>query len=131
MEINQETKNKITEWTVTHDLGLSSICLATKMLGIEPKSINHPHDPADFYRCLTLILDVPELRPRLIEMSELCLEWRAIIQSWDQIEKSLLKEVPNWLKGDFSGKAPETYKLMATALSHAENYKKAKEFLGL
>lgn len=106
-------------WLATGDRGTSSETIAWRLTGISfiaPRfGCSHPHDPADFYRCLKLLDAVPSFQNRLEELRDLSPVWARLVDAWDEIEAVFLRE-----KNDGSGnqwKAPETYKLMRTAIN--------------
>jgi hypothetical protein len=69
----------------------------------------HPHDPADFGRCLGLLIAVPEFRPRLAEMSNCSSQWSAIVAAWNELETLYNEEFP-------TGRAPRCYAKMKELL---------------
>lgn len=86
-----------------------------------PSDVNHPHDPADFDRCLQLLAAVPALREDLGLMAHLSTEWAALVDRWDDIERSHLEEVGlGWTK---ARSAPRTYELMRGILDKVHRAK--------
>lgn len=104
-------------WLATGRHGISSETMFTVLTGVNAvrsRDFSHPHDPADFERCVNLLHEVPELRPLLPNMASVSKEWHALINHWDQIESLFLDEAGlNWTKSD---SAPLTYKLMKQVL---------------
>lgn len=106
------------KWFLNENTGNSSECLAQRLSGLGTSRKDHPHDPADFNRCLNLLHCVPALRKNLELVPRISKQWRAIYKHWDAIEASLLEEVGlNWTK---SNKATKTYRLMRSILDPVE-----------
>jgi hypothetical protein len=113
---------KILNWLATGETGESSKSIAFFMAGQMYNVYPHPYDPADFKRCLKLLIAVPEIRPRLSEMRSIDKYWKALIEHWYELEKCFMEEVPEWLTDNHSKKsAPKTYDLMKKIYSDAEN----------
>lgn len=112
--MNSATREKITKWLLTGKVGLSSKAMASVWLNV-PAYNDYPLDPADFNRCLLLLKAVPEMRSQLWQMAHLSEEWKRLVKSWDEIEKSFLQEVGfDWSKGTH---APKTWELMKSILN--------------
>lgn len=80
---------------------------------------SHPLDPDDFDRCLRLLEYVPEMRPHLHRMKEVSYVWAALVERWEEIERSHLDEVGlSWTK---AGSAPKTYELMQSIIGPLEH----------
>ena len=62
-----ELRGKILRWMATGETGISSKKMAFTAVGeeYEKNYPSHPHDPADFNRCLMLLDAVPEIRDHL------------------------------------------------------------------
>jgi hypothetical protein len=107
-----------TEWLANGRRGVSSNTIFTSLTGIDALSghrPSHPHDPDDLDRCIALLVQVPELRPKLYRMAECSPEWARLISRWDEIEQSHLVEVGlGWTNAK---EAPKTYALMKEVLS--------------
>ena len=100
--------NKINVWLRDGDVGTSSAAIVTKLTGLnicKPDYMFAPSDPSDLLRCIKLFECVPELKSRLVEMSDVSNLWKIIVDNWDELESILLEELP-------TGKAPKTYKRM-------------------
>lgn len=110
-----------TNWLANGRRGTSSNTMFTVMTGVDAlrdSRPSHPYDPDDLDRCLALLHDVPELRPKLPLMAKASPAWAALIGVWDQLEALHIAEVGlGWTKGK---SAVETYKLMRTVLKAAE-----------
>lgn len=106
-------QQKILNWLANGETGLSSETLAFWAgFGIRKAGVSHPHDPADFNRCLKLLKVAPALRKQLPKMSALSPEWARLVARWSDIEAMLIEEVGvDWKKG---GRVPatNTYALM-------------------
>lgn len=98
-------------WLAIGEVGESSKTMAL-WLGFdqEYRHASHPYDPADFDRCLRLLAMAPDLRPRLGDMAQLSLYWKALVERWAEVEESHLDEVGlGWSKAK---RAKRTYDLM-------------------
>ena len=110
-----ELERKIVSWLANGETGDSSESIAFTMLGITAKrwGMGTPSDPADLKRCLKLLREVPEIRPRMGEMKAASPHWAALIDRWDELEACFMSEVAEWLENDYSDKrAPKTWALM-------------------
>lgn len=107
-------KDKIINWLAFGERGASSEAIAFKMLGKDGKwPAWTPSDPSDFKRCLKLLRDVPEIRPRLHEMRDVSERWAKLIDRWDEVEACFMEEVSGWLDDkDQRKSATKTYALM-------------------
>ena len=107
-----ETQEAVTDWLATGEIGCSSKQLAM-WLAFGKRTRDrwaHPHDPADFDRCLRLLKLAPGLRRLLPKMAEISPEWQAIVARWDDVEALHTSEVGiGWTK---ARSAPQTYALM-------------------
>lgn len=115
------------DWLANGKTGLSSEAMAYWLaFGQRRGRIDHPHDPADFDRCLRLLAHAPALREHLPRMAELSTTWAALVHHWAAIEASHLEEVGlGWTK---ARSAPRTYELMQRIL-HA--VRKAEDWAGM
>lgn len=114
----QNKLNKIIEWFVNGETGLSSRTVAAYCgCGVIPKDIYYPHDPADLLRILKLLDFVPELN--IQNMASLSPEWEMLIKYWNPIVDTFLVEVPksHW---DTRWQASLTYNLMQKTLEMAK-----------
>lgn len=92
--------------------GRSSEALAFNLLSLNTTETSHPHDPADFNRCLRMIYAVPAVKSNLQSMSKVSAYWEALVEHWDQIEQCFLDEAGfEWTK---STSAPKTHALIQT-----------------
>lgn len=109
--MNNLTLLKILEWLAKEQTGLSSEFMAFTAAGVETRRYaHHPHDPADFNRCLVLLDYVPEIKNHFDIIASKSPEWKASIDNWELIEATFIDEVGfNWCKGSC---APKTYTLM-------------------
>lgn len=118
MALNK-TEAAVLGWLANGETGLSSKAMAF-YLGFGLKRVEdgraHPHDPADFNRCLGLLRAAPALRKKLPEMAKLSKEWKRLVAAWDRIEAVFVAEVgPDWSKNR-SVRATQTYDLMKEVL---------------
>ena len=102
-------KDKILNWFGTGRVGASSKAMALASIGASNDG-SHPHDPADFNRCLLLLEQVPEIRNHMEKIAAINDSWAKLVARWDDVEQSFLDEVGfDWSK---ASSAPKTYKLM-------------------
>lgn len=113
--MSYDVVQKVALWFATGSVGISSKAMATWIgLGELPSDRGHPYDPDDLDRCLRLLEAVPELREKLPAMRGLSPQWEALVNRWDEVERSHLEEVGlGWTK---ARSAPRTYKLMREIL---------------
>lgn len=110
---------KSMHWLLNANTGMSSKCLMATLLNNGPvagkawETNFHPHDPADFERCVGLLNAVPEFRARLGQMKAVSKHWAVLVDHWDVIETLLNEEV----KQRF---APKTYDLMKSLFKSIE-----------
>jgi hypothetical protein len=109
-----------TSWLITGRRGGSSDTMFSRLTGVDVlrgHSGNHPIDPDDLDRCLSLLYVVPELRPLLRNMSDVSPQWAALVDRWDEVESSHLNEAGlGWTK---ARSAPRTYALMQDILARS------------
>ena len=105
---------KILEWLANGETGASSKTMAFAVSGIKYKYATHPHDPADFNRCLMLVEAEPMVCNSFPKIRELSPEWAVIIDHWDELERLFLDEAGrDWSKAN---RAPKTYERMTQLL---------------
>ncbi|MFA5130606.1 MAG: hypothetical protein WC477_06900 [Patescibacteria group bacterium] len=105
----------IADWCVNGEVGASSNALAARAAGVKTKNNNHPHDPADFNRCLLFLHRIPNPGSVLEKMRSVSPEWDALVERWREISTVFVAEVGwNWCE---KSSAPVTYALMASILS--------------
>ena len=86
------TTEKVLDWiTGQHGVGASSKCMAAHLTG-RVHDGSHPHDPADFKRCIGLLVAVPELRKQLSKMATVSNQWSGLVEKWAEIEELVLAE---------------------------------------
>jgi len=108
------------EWLANGKVGLSSKTMAMWLaFDILTREANYPHDPDDLDRCLLLLDRVPEMRAQLSRMALLGEVWKALVDRWDEIERTHLEEVGlGWTK---ARSAPRTYELMRNVIRPVED----------
>jgi hypothetical protein len=77
-------------WLSSDDAGLSSKYMASVLngsviLGGYRVGYAHPHDIADFSRCVKLLQAVPQFEPRLPEMRKCSPQWSRLVAAWPEI----------------------------------------------
>ena len=108
---------KILDWYVSGEKGISSKCMAATALGKKAEH-GYPHDPADLNRCIKLVDAAPEVKDAFPAIAALSPQWAAIIANWDDLRTSFIDEVGyDWSKGQ---RAPITYKKMQVLLYPAK-----------
>lgn len=113
-------KEKTLEWLAAGRVGMSSKTMALHICGIKTEYA-HPHDPADFNRCLLFLDAVPEARQHIGKMAELSKTWAALIDNWSYLEDLFMQEVGvNWSK---ARSAPETFRAMRDIIDAAQGLK--------
>lgn len=87
-EITVEDGAGLEAWLASDKTGMSSRYMACILAqGDAPDSeYAHPHDAADFGRCVGLLDAVPELRARILEMQVCSEEWFCLVVHWEQLE---------------------------------------------
>lgn len=108
-------QQRVIEWLANGKTGVSSKTMAFYLgFDVRPDDCGHPHDPADFNRCLQLLELVPEMRPHLPRMAEISPYWARLVARWDDVEKCFRDEAGlGWTKAQ---EAYATYKLMKEVL---------------
>jgi hypothetical protein len=82
----KEIDNALSDWIGGHHTGLSSLFMASYLLGTpENKEYNFPHDPDDLSRCINLIESVSSIKEKLPEMANAGPEWSGLISQWDEL----------------------------------------------
>lgn len=108
---------RVTDWLLTENTGMSSKAMLSCALG-KPSTRDWPHDPADFNRCLLLLVAVPEVRASFPEIRLFGPQWERLIDHWDEVERCFLNEVGlDWINGR---NAPCTYKIMRAIMGRAD-----------
>lgn len=89
-------------WIMSNKVGRSSLAMAQYLapfagLTCPPHPYSpvdaeedYPRDAADFKRCETLLVWVPELRPYLHEIAHASPIWAAYVQHWEELRKFLV-----------------------------------------
>ncbi len=112
----------IINWLIHGRMGISSKAMAAVALDKAPenKFYNHPHDPADFNRCLELVKAAPEVREAFPKIAALSPAWKTIIDHWDELKAIFIEEVgENWEQR--SKAARKTYDKMQSLLASARS----------
>lgn len=114
MTVARDTNRIALDWLLnSDDTGLSSKAIARHMLGLPEGGYGawaYPCDPGDLGRCLRLLVNIPEWKPRIHEMASHGPIWAALVARWDDLAASMEAEVGiDWTKGK---SAPRTYELM-------------------
>lgn len=107
------------DWLLRGEQGASSKAMFSVLAGFSiGDKFAYPLDPSDLRRCRLLLDGVPELVPRIGEMSKVNREWAALIARWDEICRMMDEETPEWR--DAKGGAPKTYAIMKECLDAAK-----------
>lgn len=116
-------QERVLKWLHRGETGMSSECIAFCALGRPQERVSHPYDPADFYRCMVLIYEVPEIVADDFDaIAGLSPEWNAIIENYDELKELLMAEVG--LEREHGTSAPKTYKRMQDVLGEARTEKR-------
>jgi hypothetical protein len=105
-------------WLASDDTGMSSRAMAGRLAPLigerAPASwiTDHPHDPADFGRCVRLLEAVPGLREHLPAMADVSPVWGRLVAVWGELEALYREEAP-------SGEAPRLFERLK-ALTRGE-----------
>lgn len=119
---NTGLSDNAVRWLATGERGLSSVCMFAYLSAENPLRENlkdktyHPHDPIDLRRCMLMLEQVPELKPKIKMMSYVSSQWAALVNVWDILEEMMEDEAPDWRKPNCRGSAPRTYEYMKTVL---------------
>lgn len=90
-----EITDDVNKWLLHGEIGTSSASIVTKITGLNlcrPGKMYAPSDPADFERCLKLLIAVPELKSQMHEMIDVSPRWKQIIMHWDELEQLYFEE---------------------------------------
>lgn len=81
----------VNNWLKTGERGTSSETIVEVLTGLNLTGghRSHPHDSADFRRCVLLLAQVPDFKPRMHEMSAVSPMWAALVECWDEFEPML------------------------------------------
>uniref|UniRef100_A0A6H1ZPM4 Uncharacterized protein n=1 Tax=viral metagenome TaxID=1070528 RepID=A0A6H1ZPM4_9ZZZZ len=88
------------DWITGNDTGVSSKVIWSVMMGSSPKTVDVPHDPADFGRCHRLFGLFPEWRNRIEEVSAKFPKWGPMVREWETMEYLYEKDVSTGRCGD-------------------------------
>lgn len=110
MKANARELQRVSEWLVSGDTGLSSMSLCAVFLGLPAKrweDISWPLDPSDLGRCIRFLgcVDSDKQQGLLRIIAGYRKEWRAIADNWAELTALYEQEYP-------SGTAPKLYKMM-------------------
>lgn len=104
------------KWMRGHDCGASSEAIAMHMMAGWCDG-SYPYDPSDLGRCLRLLKQFPEWKPRMREMAAYGPAWAAYVSRWDDMAACMDAEVGiDWSKGR---RAHKTYDLMHELVGEA------------
>ena len=82
--VDATTVRQITLWLLDGDCGDSSKTIARTALGM-PSRGEHPHDHADFGRCLALLERAPGARVALEALAQRSRTWATLAREWDEL----------------------------------------------
>lgn len=122
-----ETMERAREWCYAGERGISSETICEFFTGWPLQArrwgAGYPLDPADFNRCRKLLEAVPEWRGRIVELAALGPVWAALVERWDEIERTFHEEA----QGRERFTAPRTFALMQEIIRPAEQKGRASE----
>lgn len=83
----EEALKRIGNWLIEGDTGMSSLSLCAVYLGSDLQEVSHPHDYADFDRCIkfTQKLNAEEVNQLLDEIANRSESWARIRENWDEL----------------------------------------------
>jgi len=105
-----------TIWLALGERGRSSNAMFRVLSGASTDSGDrhgddaHPLDPADFRRCRLLLEQVPALRKDLSRMAAVSPVWKALVDHWDELSRTMDEETPQWRVR--AGSSPNTYAML-------------------
>lgn len=73
------------QWIMGRDTGSSSRAIVGQMTGVTGQR-SHPWDIDDFGRCVRMLDVLPEYRSRLDEMKPISMQWKLLVEHWDELE---------------------------------------------
>ncbi|WP_150129310.1 hypothetical protein [Bosea sp. RAC05] len=100
-------------WLENGETGNSSAAIFGWMTGRWVKA-SHPLDTDDLRRCVLLLRRFPEWQERMLEMTELSPEWRAIATNWARLQAAFVAEATPAL---LRRKMPVTAALLASLIA--------------
>lgn len=84
----------IRTWLAEGERGLSSETIVGHLCGFPLVQHQHePLDPDDLRRCIDLLDACPELRPHLWRMASLSPQWKRLVESWEELERTFREEL--------------------------------------
>lgn len=124
---NQGMSDAALQWLATGERGLSSEAMFTFLHAQDPsifkdKDFPHPYDPGDLRRCMLMLEQVPELKPKIKMMSYASNSWAALVNVWEVLEEMMDDEAPIWREPHCGGRAPKTYEFMKNVLKPFEKW---------
>jgi len=92
-----DTKDKIIQWLLSDDTGISSMAIVSQMTGFKTGQWgdDYPTDGYDFGRCQRLLEKIPEFMVRIEEMAQSSPQWAVLVEHWHELTQLYLKPVPN------------------------------------
>lgn len=92
-------KDKVLEWFVQGETGISSEAMARAVCGMARDREwsawgDHPSDPDDFKRCVKFLGAVPEARQHMDKVAKLSKVWKRLVEHWDELESLFREEYP-------------------------------------
>ena len=113
--------DNLDHWLRGNNRGISSNTIVQHLTGFpalgDVLGPGYPEDPADLWRCLRLLLLVPELKGRMAEMgtvrpTQVGRVWGALAEHWEELERLSHEEYP-------TGKGPRTFARMREIIEEA------------
>jgi hypothetical protein len=108
------------EWPINGEIGASALTIHRHMTSPHPSANQrapHPHDLADFNRCVLLLRRIPEWSPRMPEMAIHSPAWRSLAEHWIELAGLYEEEMGFGLDGD---KAPRAHERLKQILKSSE-----------
>lgn len=91
VDLSQPLQMRISKWLAEGNTGVSSLTILCCLTNhsISDLHYSHPHDPADFRRCVEFFDYCPELKSKLSIMKAVSNSWAALVNNWDELESML------------------------------------------
>jgi hypothetical protein len=109
--------NRLMQWLLSDDTGLSSMAIVARMEGVLGRS-DFPRDASDLGRCIRLLALMPEWKPRIHEMRDVHPVWAKIVERWDDLiglyasgEDYDCYELLKWCSADWYKEQSEMFKV--------------------
>lgn len=109
------------EWLANGRHGISSLAIASVMLGGQPEADSYPKDPDDLRRCVLLLDAMPAWRQSISLMGGVGPVWAILAGKWFTLESVLREECGGDIERPKANRGPaeRTYDIMKQLISSA------------